>query len=219
MARRRWRWVVRSPPLLRPPPSGLSPARRGCGLRAISTSARVIRVQTTAHGASDFRRSGHVLPCWARGTGLGAAYLDAPIVDQSAGRVYAFIGDDNNNATPVPVAPATHAALCTSSRNQLLRRQLRSRSHWGTLLQALSNTQVLSITLFQLSQSSTANRDSYVCGYASGVPTLYAIPITGAAGMTAGAAQRGQRSPSGTATCSPIRRSVPGPPRPTTTSS
>jgi hypothetical protein len=136
---------------------------------------------------------------------LGAAYLDAPIVDQSAGRVYAFIGDDNNNAT---------ASTCGSRNSCSAVYQLTESTFTSTApievtlghvtASAVEYAGSFNNTYFNSANPAQPTGTLYVCGYASGVPTLYAIPITGAAGMTAGAAPAGTALASGTATCSPI---------------
>jgi hypothetical protein len=158
-----------------------------------------LMAQVTSAGAVTYSHAG------ARGTGLGAAYLDAPIVDQSAGRVYAFIGDDNNNAT---------ASTCGSRNSCSAVYQLTESTFTSTApievtlghvtASAVEYAGSFNNTYFNSANPAQPTGTLYVCGYASGVPTLYAIPITGAAGMTAGAAPAGTALTSGTATCSPI---------------
>jgi hypothetical protein len=146
--------------------------------------------QVTSAGAVTYSHAG-------AGTGLGSAYLDAPIVDQSAGRVYAFIGDDGATTgakssavyqlteSTFTSAPPIEAKLGTGST--------------GVFEYAGS----FDNTYFNSAVPATPTGTLYVCGYASGVPTLYSIPITGATGMSTTATARTTLTGGG-ATCSPI---------------
>ncbi len=150
-----------------------------------------LMAQVTSAGAVTYSHAG------ARGTGLGAAYLDAPIVDQSAGRVYAFIGDDG--ATTGAKSSAVYQLTESTFTSALPIEAKLGTGSTGVFEYAGS----FDNTYFNSAVPATPTGTLYVCGYASGVPTLYSIPITGATGMSTTATARTTLTGGG-ATCSPI---------------
>jgi hypothetical protein len=127
---------------------------------------------------------------------LGSAYLDAPIVDQSAGRVYAFIGDDaTSGAAKSAVYQLTESTF--TSAPPIEAKLGNGGTNYVEYAGSFNNAYFNSLT------PTTPGGTLYVCGYASGVPTLYALSISGATGLST-TVPAGTALTSGTATCSPI---------------
>ena len=126
------------------------------------------------------------------GSGLGTAYLDAPMIDEGAGMVYAFIGDDGASTPSSAVYQIPESNFTgTPVEAKLGPGTTTSLEYDGTFDNA-----------YYTSASGTAPTGNlYVCGYAAGSPALYQIPITA---DVMGTAAEGAVLTSGAASCSPI---------------
>jgi hypothetical protein len=126
--------------------------------------------------------------------------LDAPIVDSTAGKVYAFLGNDGNGnsaviqfSTTVGVGPGNFKWHTCGTESTI-----GTASTTGVPLFAGTFDNVYSTS----SSGSSPSGNLYVCGNTSGDATLYQVPITSNAMAASGTSVLAVST--GNTTCSPV---------------